>query len=224
MGGELEIVYGWVLVEGERPPGRSVRLRVTDVLPTLSWRRRYRSPTDNSLATIAEVPICWVVTAAEDGRGANARAVRDCTGALDGADPWTRWFLAKLGSRRAAEIRRSGRVTLAGRADLLDDHSEVQARLRPANDPHGTLAAELVAVRVTVDRAAIHLRGVTAEPGNAAGRCWNATGAARGAWCPVEPSQGGSHPCCTVSYPRSPRPPFAFQPFVAGPVRRARGA
>ena len=31
MGGELEIVYGWVLVEGARPPGRSVRLRVTDV-------------------------------------------------------------------------------------------------------------------------------------------------------------------------------------------------
>lgn len=130
-----------------------------------------------ALGVIAEVLICWVVTAAEDGLGANARAVRDCTGTARGADPWTRWFLARPGSRKAAEIRGSGRATLAyqhgsgnayvalaGRAELLDDRSEVQARLRPVDDPHGTLAAKLVAVRVMADRAEVHVRGVTAEP------------------------------------------------------------
>jgi general stress protein 26 len=127
--------------------------------------------------TIAEVPICWVVTAAEDGHGANARAVRDCTGQGGGADPWTRWFLARPGSRKAAEIRRAGRATLAyqhgsgnayvalaGRAELADDRSEVAARLRPVDDPDGSAAARLVAVRVAVDRVEVHVRGVTAEP------------------------------------------------------------
>ena len=149
-----------------------------------------------ALATIAEVPICWVVTVAEDGLDANARAVRDCTGALDGADPWTRWFLAKPGSRKAEEIRRSGRVTLAyqhssgnayvalaGRAELLDDRSEVQARLRLVGDPHGTGAAELVAIRVTTERVEIHVRGVTAEPWGHGRTLLERDG--RSAWCLV---------------------------------------
>lgn len=132
---------------------------------------------------IAQVPICWVVTAAEDGRGANARAVRDCTADVcggagaAGADPWTRWFLALPGSRKAAEIRRTGRATLAyqhgsgeayvalvGRAELVDDRAVVAAGLRAVDDPDGALAARLVAVRVAAERVEVHLRGVTAEP------------------------------------------------------------
>ena len=128
---------------------------------------------------IAEVPICWAVTAAEDGRGANARAVRDCTADRGGAgaDPWTRWFLALPGSRKAAEIRRAGRATLAyqhnsgnayvtlcGQAELVDDRSEVAAGLRTVDDPDGSLAARLIAVRVVADRVEVHVRGVTAEP------------------------------------------------------------
>lgn len=128
---------------------------------------------------IAEVPICWVVTPAEDGRGANARAVRDCTADLGGGagDPWTRWFLALSGSRKAAELRRAGRATLAyqhgsgnayvtlvGRAELVDDRSVVAAGLRTVDDPDGSLAAKLVAVRVAVERVEVHIRGVTAEP------------------------------------------------------------
>ena len=125
--------------------------------------------------TIAEVPICWVVTPAEDGRDANARAVRDCTGQR--GDPWTRWFLARPDSRKMAEIRRTGRATLAyqhgsgsayvtlcGRASVVDDRAEIEARLRPVPDPDGSFAAKLVAVRVTVDRVEVHVRGVTAEP------------------------------------------------------------
>ena len=124
---------------------------------------------------VAEVPFCWVATPTEDGLGANARAVRDCTGEGDGA--WTRWFLARPDSRKAAEIRRTGRATLAyqhgsgnayvtlcGRAELVDDRAEVEARLRPVDDPDGSAAARLVAVRVAVDRVEVHVRGVTAEP------------------------------------------------------------
>jgi hypothetical protein len=128
---------------------------------------------------VAEVPICWVVTPTEDGLGANARAVRDCTADIGtaAADPWSRWFLALPGSRKAAEIRRTGRATLAyqhgsgtayvtlvGRAGLVDDRSVVAAGLRAVDDPDGALAARLVAVRVVADRVEVHVRGVTAEP------------------------------------------------------------
>jgi general stress protein 26 len=129
-------------------------------------------------AAIAEVPFCWVVTPTEDGLGANARAVRDCSDdAGGGGDVWTRWFLALPGSRKAAEIRRVGRATLAyqhgsgsayvtlvGRAELVDDRSVVTAGLRAVDDPDGSRAARLVAVKVTVDRVEVHVRGVTAEP------------------------------------------------------------
>ena len=126
---------------------------------------------------IAEVPICWVVTPSEDGAGAHARAVRDCTADVAGGDPWTRWFLALPGSRKAAEIRRTGRatlayqhgsgnayVTLSGRAELVADRFVVAAGLRTVDDPDGTLVARLVAVRVIADRIEVHVRGVTAEP------------------------------------------------------------
>jgi len=127
---------------------------------------------------ISAVPICWVATPSEDGRCANVRAVRDCTGDGGEADAWTRWFLARPDSRKAAEIRRTGRATLAyqhgsgdayvtlcGRAELVADRQEVEARLRrTVDDPAGPLAAKLVAVRVTVDRVEVHVRGVTAEP------------------------------------------------------------
>ena len=132
---------------------------------------------------VADVPFCWVATPTEDGLGANARAVRDCTDAIgdrgDGSagDGWTRWFLTPPGSRKAAEIRRTGRATLAyqhdwgnafvalaGRAELVDDRALVAAGLRHVDDPDGSLAARLVAVRVTVGRVEVHVRGVTAEP------------------------------------------------------------
>src|SRR5258707_4624584 len=66
--------------------------------------------------TIAEVPFCWVVTAAEDG-GANARLVKaQPSGAAD--DFWTRWFLTPRIGRKAAEIRKAGRFTLAYQHDF----------------------------------------------------------------------------------------------------------
>ena len=116
-------------------------------------------------------------TAGEDGRGANVRAVRDCTGGSGEAEAWVRWFLARPDSRKAAQIRRTGSATLAyqhgsgnayvtlcGRAELIPERSEVEARLRAVDDPDGSLAAKLIAVKVTVDRVEVHVRGVTAEP------------------------------------------------------------
>lgn len=125
--------------------------------------------------TIADVPYCWVVTPAEDG-GANARVVKAFPDE-QGEDSWTRWFLTKRISRKSAEIRRAGRVTLAyqhnsgrayvalaGRAELIDERMAVERRWTTADETDDTIAAQLIAVRVTVDHIEIHVRGVTAEP------------------------------------------------------------
>jgi hypothetical protein len=125
--------------------------------------------------TIAEVRYCWVVTAGEDG-GANARVVLAFPNG-DGEDPWTRWFLTRRLARKTAEIRRTGRVTLAyqhdsgsayvtlaGCAELIDDPAAVASRLRVVDDPNGSLVGQLLAVRVAVERVELHVRGVTAEP------------------------------------------------------------
>lgn len=125
--------------------------------------------------TIAEVPFCWVMTRAQDG-GVSARVVKNYSGVAE-ENPWIRWFLARPDSRKAAEIRRDDRValayqhntgdayvTLVGRADLVDERSAVETRLRRVDDPDGSLAAKLIAVRVTVVRIEVHVRGVTAPP------------------------------------------------------------
>jgi len=123
--------------------------------------------------TIAEVRYCWVVTADEAG-GANARIVLSQPNG-DGEDPWTRCFLTRRLARKTSEIRRTGRVTLAyqhdsgsryvtlaGHAELIDEPEA--SRLRAVDDPDGTLAGQLLEVRVTIDRVELHVRGVTAEP------------------------------------------------------------
>jgi general stress protein 26 len=58
----------------------------------------------------------------------------------DGEDLWTRWFLTLRAGRKSAEIRAAGRVTLAyqhdsgdayvtiaGRAEIIDEPSAVEA-------------------------------------------------------------------------------------------------
>ena len=124
---------------------------------------------------ISEVPYCWVVTATGDG-GANARAVKAFPND-EGEDFWTRWFLTNRAGRKATEISRTGRVTLAyqhpsgnayvalaGPAELIDEPTVVESRLRQVYDPEGALAGKLVAVRVTGNHLELHIRGVTAEP------------------------------------------------------------
>ena len=127
--------------------------------------------------TIAAVPFCWVITAA-DGGGANARIVKAQPSA-NGEDFWTRWFLTPRIGRKSAEIGKARRVTfayqhdsgdafvaLAGPADLIDDRAAVESRFRGSayDDPEGAVAASLIAIRVTADHLELHVRGVTAEP------------------------------------------------------------
>jgi hypothetical protein len=126
---------------------------------------------------IEELPFFWVVTSAGEG-GANARIVNAQPGKA-AEDFWTRWFLTPPNGRKAAEICRTGRVTLAyqhpsgeafvalsGPAELIVDPAEVNSRFRGSrfDDPGGIVAAGLVAVRVTGDHLELHIRGVTAEP------------------------------------------------------------
>jgi hypothetical protein len=75
------------------------------------------------------------------------------------------------------EIRAAGRVTLAyqhnsgnayvtiaGRAEIIDEPSAVESRLQQVDDPGGTLQGKLVAVKCSADHLELHARGVTDEP------------------------------------------------------------
>ena len=127
--------------------------------------------------TIEEVPFFWVVTPGVEG-GANARIVH-AQPSSQGEDFWIRWFLTPPNGRKAAEIRRAGRATLAfqhasgeafvalsGRAELIDDRDAVNSRFRGSShdDPKGLVVAGLIAVRVIADHLELHIRGVTEEP------------------------------------------------------------
>jgi general stress protein 26 len=128
--------------------------------------------------TIDEVPYCWLATRSADG-GTNARAVRSFPGAL-GDDVWTRRSLVRRGSRKVAEMRAAPRVTLAfqhasgeayvalgGRAVLVEDRAEMRTLWSSGMDerfPPGFADAQMIVMRVEVDRIEVHVRGVTREP------------------------------------------------------------
>ena len=59
-------------------------------------------------------------------------------------------------------------VTLAGSAEIIDDHSAVDCRLTQVDDPDGSLEGKLVAVRVTPDH--LELGEVNSAPLEAASR------------------------------------------------------
>jgi general stress protein 26 len=129
-------------------------------------------------ATIANVRYCWLATRALDG-GANVRAVRINPG-VSGSDEWTRRFICRRDSRKAAEIREdpwvalafqtdSGDafVTLRGPASLVDDLIEMRTMWPVSADtmfPPGFADTNMIVVRVNVARIEIHARGVTPEP------------------------------------------------------------
>jgi len=128
--------------------------------------------------TIAEVEHCWLVSRAQDG-GANARAVRAHVGA-PGSDQWTRRILVRRASRKVAEIREAPRVTLAyqhdsgdryvalgGTAAVVEDRAEMRSLWPAGMDaffPPGFADANMVVLRVAVDRIEVHARGITREP------------------------------------------------------------
>ena len=128
--------------------------------------------------TIAEVPICWLATRSLDG-GTNARAVSTSAGP-PGSDEWCRRFLVRRSSRKVAELRAAPQVTLAfqnasgdryialgGRASIIEDTREMRT-LWPsefdARFPPGFADANMIVIRVDVDRIEVHARGLTPEP------------------------------------------------------------
>jgi general stress protein 26 len=129
-------------------------------------------------ATIAEVPICWLATRSLEG-GTNARAVNTSAGA-SGSDDWTRRILVRKSSRKVAEIRQAPLVTLAyqhpsgdryialiGRATIVEDGAEMRSLWPSDLDKHfppGFADANMIVIRVDVDRIEVHVRGLTPEP------------------------------------------------------------
>jgi general stress protein 26 len=128
--------------------------------------------------TIAAVPICWLATRSLEG-GTNTRAVNSFAG-TPGSDTWTRRVLVRRNSRKVADIRAAPLVTLAyqhssgdrwvtlgGRAAIVDDLAEIRMLWPSAMDPHfppGFADANMVVIRIDVNRIEVHVRGLTAEP------------------------------------------------------------
>jgi general stress protein 26 len=128
--------------------------------------------------TIAAVPICWLATRSLEG-GTNARAVNSSAGP-PGSDQWTRRFLVRRSSRKVAEMRAAPSVTLAfqhpsgeryvalgGRATIIEDVAEMRTMWRSELDAHfprGFADANMIVIRVDVDRIEVHVRGLTPAP------------------------------------------------------------
>lgn len=126
--------------------------------------------------TIGAGPYCWAMTAAVDG-AANARLMGRLP-PLPGEDEWTLWFLTRERSRKATEIRRTGRLAvgyqhdadyavLAGPAALIEDRSELRPRWQDrwnVRFPGGPDNTAVILIRMETERIELCVRGVTPEP------------------------------------------------------------
>jgi general stress protein 26 len=79
---------------------------------------------------MARVRYCMAVTPAADG-GANARVV----GPFPPGEDWSVAFVTSAGSRKAAEIERAGRLTLAYQHDASGAYVALVGRARLDADP-----------------------------------------------------------------------------------------
>lgn len=128
--------------------------------------------------TMAKVADCWAATPSEDG-GVNVRVVGPIPG-VPGEDDWTIWFATRRSSRKAADIRRSGLLTLGyqhhpdrayvallGEAALIDDRSEIHRRWLEKWRlffPGGPDDPDTIFVRTDINRIELCVRGVTPNP------------------------------------------------------------
>jgi general stress protein 26 len=128
--------------------------------------------------TMAKVTDCWAATPSGDG-AINVRVVAPLPRA-EGDEDWTLWIATGRSSRKAADIRPAGRITLGyqhhpdrayvaliGRAALVEDRLEIRRRWTEAwrlYFPRGPDSPETILVRVDVDRIELCVRGVTPEP------------------------------------------------------------
>ena len=133
---------------------------------------------DAARATIGELSICWLATRSLQG-GTNARAVNTSAGS-PGSDEWTRRILVRKSSRKVTEIRAAPLVTLAyqhasgdryialiGPATIVEDIAEMRSLWPSDLDkyfPPGFADANMIVIRVDVDRIEVHVRGLTPEP------------------------------------------------------------
>jgi general stress protein 26 len=129
-------------------------------------------------ATMAKVADCWAATPSEDG-GISLRVVGPIL-PVHGEEDWTIWFTTRRSSRKAAEIRRAGRVTLGyqhhperayvvliGRAVLVEDRSEIRSRWLESwrlYFPGGPDDPDTIFVKISVDRIELCVPGITPEP------------------------------------------------------------
>jgi general stress protein 26 len=127
---------------------------------------------------MAKVTDCWAVTPAADG-GVSARVVAPIP-VMPEEDDWTICLVTSGRSRKAAEIARSGRLTLgyqhhpdrsyvvlSGRAGLVAERSLIRARWHDAWRPYfpgGPEDPDVILVRCAVDRIELCAPGVSPEP------------------------------------------------------------
>ncbi|HYM03697.1 MAG TPA: pyridoxamine 5'-phosphate oxidase family protein [Stellaceae bacterium] len=127
---------------------------------------------------VSSTKYCWAINATADG-GAQARLMGCFPMAAD-ADDWKIVFLTDRRSRKAAEIRRTGRLTLAyqrdkgddyavlgGRASMNEDRAELRASWQRGWEtffPEGPDLSSAAFIRVDVDRIELCIRGVSPEP------------------------------------------------------------
>ena len=129
--------------------------------------------------TMAKVQDCWLATPSQDG-GISARVVVPIP-PVPGEEDWTIWFATHGSSRKAAEIRRAGRLTigyqhhpdrayvsLQGRAALIEDRSTVRKHWNEERFrlyfPGGPEDPKTIFVRISVDRIELCVNGVTPDP------------------------------------------------------------
>ena len=127
--------------------------------------------------TMASQRYCWLMTTAQDG--IHARPMGRIP-AEAGEDALTVRFLADARSRKAAEIRRCGKitalyehqpsdgyVTVTGTAVLQDDPAVVCRRWKRGYEayfPTEADRAHALFVEVAIERMELWIRGVTPEP------------------------------------------------------------
>jgi general stress protein 26 len=128
--------------------------------------------------TMAKVADCWAATPSEAG-GVNVRVVGPIPG-VPGEEDWTIWFATRRSSRKAADIRRSGLLTLGyqhhpdrayvaliGGAVLIEDRREIRDRWREnwrLYFPGGPDDPDTVFVRMNTRRIELCVPGVSPEP------------------------------------------------------------
>ena len=127
---------------------------------------------------VKSVHYCWLATTTAAG----AIEARPMGRLLHdrGEDEWTIRFVTDGRSRKAAELRRDGKVTLvfqdepdeayvalSGRAVLRSEAGEVGRRWKPGYDvyfPGEEDRASALFVEIAVERMSLWIRGVTPEP------------------------------------------------------------